>query len=195
LDQPVASTHFVGIAGIGMDAADYSAKDASVAKKLGIFGYDRVTKLEDITDGLENTIVMLQIPTEVKSAWLAGGGSTVRGVPETDPILPFVCAEYNKKLGTFAIMADGRVRFISKDINPDTFKAMCTINGGETIENLDEVAPVVPGGSKPVLKPQLPPEVKPPEVITPKPPDGVKAPGTDSKPSTPVKPTEPPGKP
>jgi hypothetical protein len=187
MDQPVASTHFVGIAGIGLDAAEYSSKDPSVAKKLGVFGYDRATKLEDIKDGLDQTIVVIQVPTEVKTAWLAGGGSTIRGVPETDPILPFVCTEYNGKPGTFAIMADGKVRFIAKDINPDTFKALCTINGGDVIDNLDEVAPVVPGQGKSVLKPQLPlaraapqPEAKTPVEGT-KPAEGAKPPVEEPK--------------
>jgi hypothetical protein len=177
LDHKVASTHFVGIAGIGLDAASYSATDPAVAKKLGVFGYDRATKLEDIKDGLDKTIVMLQIPTDVKSCWLAGGGSTIRGVPENDPIQPFVCgAEYTGpneafkgKQGTFAIMGDGKVRFISKDMNPEIFKGMCTINGGERIGDLDEIAPEVPGGEA-VLKPQLPPGVKPPVDNPPKPP-------------------------
>src|SRR5207245_11572060 len=83
LDYEVAATDFVGIAGIGLDAADYSDKDPELAKKLGIFGYDRVTKVADIKDGLENTILMLQIPSAYKSPWIAGGGSTLRGVPDT----------------------------------------------------------------------------------------------------------------
>jgi hypothetical protein len=174
MDQPVASTHFVGIAGIGLDAAEYSAKDPSVAKKLGVFGYDRATKLEDIKDGLEQTIVVIQVPTEVKTAWLAGGGSTVRGVPETDPILPFVCTEYKGKPGTYAIMADGKVRFIAKDINPETFKALCTINGGDVINDLDEVAPVVPGQGKSVLKPQVPPPTVAPQPEPKSPVEGTK---------------------
>jgi hypothetical protein len=152
-----------------------------------------VTKLEDIKDGLEQTIVVLQVPTEVKSAWLAGGGSTIRGVPETDPVLPFVCTEYKGKPGTFAIMADGKVRFIAKDINPDSFKALCTINGGEIIDNLDEVAPVVPGQGKSLLKPQLPPasgapqpEAKPP-VEEKKPAEGGANPPTE-EPKPPAKP-------
>jgi hypothetical protein len=209
VDYPVASTHFVGIAGIGLDAASYSATDPAVAKKLGVFGYDRATKLEDVKDGLDKTIVLLQVPTDVKTCWLAGGGSTIRGVPETDPIQPFVCTIYNGKQGTFAIMGDGKVRFIDKDMNPEIFKGMCTINGGEVIGDLDAIAPIVPGGEA-VLKPELPPGVKPPVDNTPKPPDDVlKPPVEGTKPSAeeakppvkgvPVPPpsgaTPPPGKP
>jgi hypothetical protein len=84
-------------------------------------------------------------------------------------------------------MADGKVRFIAKDINPDTFKALCTINGGEVIDNLDEVAPVVPGQGKSLLKPQLPPatavpqpEPKPPIEGT-KPAEGARPPVEEQK--------------
>src|SRR5690606_25308285 len=57
-----ATAHFVGVAGIGLDAALYRADDPRTARKLGIFGYDRVTKPEDIKDGLDKTILLLQVP-------------------------------------------------------------------------------------------------------------------------------------
>ena len=138
----VAATHFVGMAGVGMDAADYSAQDSSVAKKLGIFGYDRETKLEDIKDGLDKTIALIQVPANYKTPWIAGGGSTIRGVPEKDSIKPFICVEREGKHGTYAIMADGKVRFVPETISDADFQALCTINGGETVA-VDEVAPVV----------------------------------------------------
>jgi hypothetical protein len=151
--RPFAATHFVGVAGVGLDAAEYRAGDAAVAKKLGVFGYDRVTKLTDIKDGPENTIVALQVAPEHATPWMAGGGSTVRGISEeADCVQPFVCVVYQGKKGTFAIMADGRVRFIPADIAPDTFRALCTIAGGERIKNLDEIAPVVEGDEGPALK-------------------------------------------
>ena len=68
------ATHFVGVAGVGIDAADYSANDPAVAKKLGIFGYDRQTKVDDITDGLSNTMYMIQVPPTLPRPWIAGGG-------------------------------------------------------------------------------------------------------------------------
>ena len=50
------------------------------------------------------------------------------------------------KRGTFAIMGDGQVRFISpaNKVTPDIFRALCTIAGGETISNLDRLCPLVP---------------------------------------------------
>ena len=157
----VAATHFVGVAGIGLDAAEYPATEPSLANKLGIFGYDRSTRLSDVTDGLSNTIMMLQVPRAFKGPWLAGGGSTIRGVPETHSIGPFVSTPYEGKRGTFAVMADGSVRFIADNVSDEVFKALCTIKGGEAKINLDKVAPLVkpPAEEQPVQKAQL--EAKP----------------------------------
>jgi hypothetical protein len=171
-DAPFAATHFVGMAGVGLDAADYSATDFATVKKRGIFGYDRVTKLDDIRDTPENTILLIQVPAESVGPWIAGGGSTVRGVSEDlDCVKPFVSTVYQNKPGTFAIMADGKVRFIPATISPDTFRAMCTIAGGEKIRNLDDVAPEVKPDEEdeapaPVLKGE-PPPAGPPPVQTP----------------------------
>lgn len=159
--QNFAATHFVGISGVGLDSADadFATLDPNWQKKIGIFGYERSTKLDEIKDGLANTIAVIQVPPQYKTPWLAGGGSTVRGVPESESVRPFVCAMHNDKDGTFAIMADGAVRFIPEDISDDDFKALCTINGGEKIANLDAIAPLIAGpGVKTELKPMVPPE-------------------------------------
>lgn len=151
-----AVTRFVGMAGVGLDAATYPAKNPAYAKKLGVFGYDRVTKVEDIHDDLESTIVLIEIPAGQITPWMAGGGSTVRGVTEGDDALKqFVCTEYKGKKGTFALMADWKVRFIPEDMKPATFRAMCTIAGGEPIDDLNEIAPLVTEDAMIELKAQL----------------------------------------
>jgi hypothetical protein len=144
VNAPVANTHFVGVAGVGMEAAEYAANDPGVAKKLGVFGYDRITKVDDVKDGLANTIVAIQVPPTFNSPWLAGGGSTVRGVPEKDSIKPFVCVTYNGKRGTFAVMGDGKVRFLPETTSDADFQALCTISGGEEVD-VKKVAPEVTG--------------------------------------------------
>jgi flagellar basal body-associated protein FliL len=157
MDYDVAATHFVGVAGIGLGAAEYSRGDPAVAKKLGIFGYDRETRVSDVVDGLSNTIMMLQVPRSFKTPWMAGGGSTIRGVPETRCVQPFVSTEYEGKRGTYAIMADGSVRFVSENVSDEVFRALCTIKGEEPKLNLDKLAPVVPppADDLPVQKAQL----------------------------------------
>jgi hypothetical protein len=139
--RDLGATHFVGVAGVGVEAADYAADDPAVAKKLGIFGYARRTNVKDITDGLNNTIYMIQVPPTYPRPWIAGGGATVTGVPESGSVKPFVATLGDGRRGTYALMADGSVRFIAESIADDVFKAMATIKGGEAIENIDQVAP------------------------------------------------------
>jgi Protein of unknown function (DUF1559) len=179
-----ANTLVVGVAGVGDDAAEYSASDPAVAKKLGIFGYDRATRVVDIKDGPDKTIALLQVPPDYKTPWLAGGGSTVRGVPETKSVQPFICATYEGKRGTFAVMADGKVRFIPETISDKDFQALCTIAGGETVD-VDKVAPEVPAGERgAVLKTEAPPPVAPatPTIPTTAPATGGKPPASGDKP-------------
>jgi hypothetical protein len=160
LKRAVAATHFVGIAGVGLDAADYKADDPTVADKLGIFGYDRITPWEKLKRP-ENTIAVLQVPYDFKTSWMAGGGSTVRGVAEEDAIHPFVCEAYKGKRGTYAIMANGDVRFIPEDIDNEIFKKLCTLNGGENIDDLDVITTKIPAPKvelKTEPKPGVPPK-------------------------------------
>lgn len=127
LEVGVGATHYVGIGGIGADAASYMPGDPAADGKLGAFGYDRTTPLSDAGD---HTIIMMQVPPPPKGQvgpWLAGGGATVRGVPETGSIKPFVSTEYNGKRGTYALMSDGSVRFIAEDIADDVLKALAVV--------------------------------------------------------------------
>jgi hypothetical protein len=143
-------THFVGMAGLGQNAAT----DECAPEKMGIFGYTRVTKLADIPkERQDKVIAVIQVPPEYRCPWLAGGGATVRGVDEKekDPVKPFVAA-VNKKAerGTFAIMADGKVRFIPATIDARLFRSMCVIKAPTDKDVLDllskfnELVPEVP---------------------------------------------------
>jgi hypothetical protein len=135
---PLGGTHFVGISGIGQDAPDYAADDPAVANKLGVFGYDRQTSLDEIKKnrGLSHTAVMVQVPYNGAAGvtpWMAGGGSTLRGVPETNSIKPFVSTTQDGKAGTYVLMADGSVRFVAADVSDQVFKTMCTIKGSAQV--------------------------------------------------------------
>jgi len=143
-NRVLGSTHYVGVAGIGVDAGDYKADDPSVAKKLGVFGYDRTTKVSDVTDGLANTIYMMEVPPKYQRPWIAGGGATVMGVPETKSVKPFVHTHQGRR-GVIVLMLDGSVRFIADNVSDEVFKSLCTIKGGETVD-LEKVAPKVRRG-------------------------------------------------
>ena len=123
---------------------------------------------------------------------------------------PFVACEYKGKRGTFAIMADGKVRFIRADIDAALFRAMCTLKGPDKVDNFNTLVPEVPdedvavqviagaadkpGSEKPAEKPmtEKPDSTKPmpetPKPVTPKPMDkpGPTVPSGPSKPA-PVK--------
>lgn len=143
------ATHFVGIAGVGLDAALYPRDDAAYIDRRGIFSYDKSATLKEVAEGrgLANTIMIMQVPYDGPAGvtpWIAGGGATVRGVPEKNSIAPFVLStdrsgkviQHNGKRGTYALMADSSVRFIDQNVSDDVFKAMCTI-GGPAPEGFD----------------------------------------------------------
>ena len=150
-----AGTHFVGIAGVGLDAASYKRDDPATAHKRGPLSYDGSASLDEIRAGrgVSNTILMIQVPHDGVtgvSPWIAGGGATLRGVPETNSIAPFVLSTdrnkntivhsndggKTKQRGTFVLMTDGSVRFIDQSISDEVFQAMCTV-GGPTPKNFD----------------------------------------------------------
>ncbi len=145
------ATHFVGIAGVGYDAADLSRSDP---KNVGILGYDGSASRDDVSkgSGLSNTMLFIQIPHEGAggvSPWIAGGGATLRGVPEKNSVKPFVLGKdksgafitHGGKRGTFAAMADGSVRFISEKISDDVFKSLATFRGAPR-QDLDAISPL-----------------------------------------------------
>jgi uncharacterized Zn finger protein (UPF0148 family) len=149
-DAELAQTHFVGIAGIGLDAARYRDGDTEVANLIGIFGYDRVTNLK----GLKNpatTIAIAQVPPTFKRPWICGGGATIAGVPETESVKPFVCTKHNNTPGTYVIMADTSIRFVPETIPDKVFQAMCTRNGANPAE-VDKFTTLIAGPAKAELK-------------------------------------------
>ncbi|MFN9718346.1 MAG: DUF1559 domain-containing protein, partial [Planctomycetota bacterium] len=69
-----SSGDYVAMAGVGPDAALLEHDDP----KAGIFGYNRVTVMRDITDGTSNTLMIID-SSEPNESFLAGGRATVRG--------------------------------------------------------------------------------------------------------------------
>jgi hypothetical protein len=121
-------TDFVGIAGVGTDAANRSLGYPGV----GFFGYDRKASKEDIKDGLATT--MMVVETSWKNGpWTAGGFPTVRGLdPSGGPYLG-VAGQFGSKHGTNGLFADASVRVLADSIGPEVFEALATIAGGEEV--------------------------------------------------------------
>jgi prepilin-type processing-associated H-X9-DG protein len=139
----LAVTCFVGMTGVGTDAAELP-KDSP---RAGVFGYDRITKFVDIKDGMSNTIMVMETDKEL-GPWAAGGAATTRCL---DPDLqPYVGANrlFGRKhvksflIGTppttaNAAFADGSVRNLRDDISAQVLEGLVTIAGGEDVDYKD----------------------------------------------------------
>ena len=138
-------THYVGVAGVGVDAANLKADDP----RAGVFGHGRAANVEDIADGASNTIAILGV-TGQTGAWAAGGPSTVRSLTTA----PYVNGPdgfgSGQRDGMLAGMADGAVRFISKDVDPRVLEQLATIRGREnvTVAELDRKSESVTSSSQ-----------------------------------------------
>jgi hypothetical protein len=127
----LAPTHYVGIAGVGMNAAALPLESPGA----GVFGFDRPVRLEDVKDGLAYTMFVAET-LQIEGAWTAGGRPTVRGLdPGGAPYLgrhgQFGSGHFSSV--THVGMADGSARALSKAMNPRYFEALATIAGGDDI--------------------------------------------------------------
>ncbi|MDY3559765.1 DUF1559 domain-containing protein [Gemmata sp. JC673] len=181
-DHTFGATNYVAIAGTGLNAArlNPNSSDPEVKKKMGMTGYNWGSRAEDVTDGLANTIYLMQTPPGLQQPWIAGGGATVRGFNEDDPMAGFQHANGGKP-GTYALMGDGSVRFVPANVNKKVLLALGTRAGGD-MADLADVNTAAPLSELP----------KPTGPVAPKP----APPAPDNKATTPppVK-TEPKGSP
>ncbi len=153
----MGGTNYVGIAGVGLDSPRFDPKNPAYATKVGITGYDWGSKPEEVKDGLSNTIYLMQTPPGLSQPWIAGGGATIRGLNEAEPMRGFThtIGTPNGKPGTYALMGDGSVRFVPANINPKVLLAMGTRAGMEDLADLNTAAPRVdPPKKKPEPKPE-----------------------------------------
>jgi hypothetical protein len=138
-------THYVGIAGLGSNAAELPADYPGI----GVFGYDRKTKLADITDGTSNTMIVAETAWK-NGPWTAGGFPTVRGLDANG--MPYVGkdGQFSSKhrassgffsMGEYAtsiLFVDGSVRSFGESLDPRIFEAMATIADGEKVDIVGE---------------------------------------------------------
>lgn len=121
---------YVGISGIGPDSATLDSDDP----KAGIFGYDRQTRLRDITDGTSNTMAIADSAERGKS-YMQGGSSNIRGFSQQPYINGPDGIGGPHQGGINTAFADGSVRFISENIDPKVLEALATKAGGEAVPN------------------------------------------------------------
>jgi hypothetical protein len=154
-------THYVGVAGIGPDAADLPRDDP----RAGIFGYRESRRLTDVPDGASNTIATVGVSGKLGS-WASGGTPTVRGFAQR----PYVNGPdgfgSGQPGGMYVGMADGSARFLAAGIDPTVLEQLATAAGGESV-----AAAELPANEVVRVEPQPPaaPEMDPGTEETPVP--------------------------
>ena len=143
--------HFVGIAGVGSDGPRLPVDHP----RAGIFANDRATRVEQIRDGLANTMLVGGVQDQLGS-WAAGGAATMRPLARE----PYVGGPDGFGTGQadsmFVLMADGRVVTVNSKADPAVVRRMAAMNDGS-----DEKAPApVPLAQKELERP-IEPEFTP----------------------------------
>jgi prepilin-type processing-associated H-X9-DG protein len=119
-------TNYVGLAGVGPDAAALDKKDP----RAGFFGYERSITQEDVTAGTSYTMAVAETARDL-GPWAAGGPATVRGLDPDEghyvgPGRPFG----GLHPGVLNVLwADGSVRVVESSVSPDLFRAQATLAG------------------------------------------------------------------
>jgi prepilin-type processing-associated H-X9-DG protein len=133
-DQP-AIANYVGIAGLGTDAATLALPPTGRATpRAGAWRYDAATPFDRIDDGLSQTLLMGETSNDL-GPWLRGGPSTTRGLDDAAGAKPLIgvggqFGGYFPSGANFA-MCDGSVRLYTPNTSPEVLFGRATIAGGE----------------------------------------------------------------
>ncbi len=133
-------TDYVGIAGIGADAAVLPAKHP----RAGIFGYDRQLNVSDLADGASQTLMFAEARKN-NGPWAAGGRGTLHWIDPAEAapfhadgsfgsahtIKPYSWSR--RQPVSNIVLADGSVRAVSAGISPEVLAALATVAGGEAV--------------------------------------------------------------
>jgi prepilin-type processing-associated H-X9-DG protein len=123
--QP-ALTQYVGLAGLGDDAARLPKSDP----QAGFFGYDRIITRDDVKRGTAETIMVTE-RAQSDGPWAQGGPATVTGV-EVDK-QPFVPRQFGGLHPGIAntLFVDAHVRQIADNAAARVWEDQCRINVDE----------------------------------------------------------------
>lgn len=124
-DDGYPTTHFVGVSGVGSDAADLP----STHPRAGIFSTNRKTRSADVSDGLSNTMLVAGVETQLGS-WARPGTATIRSF-QREPYLHgpdgFGTGEAD---GMLVLMADGSVKRLSAQTDPAVVRQLAAMADG-----------------------------------------------------------------
>jgi prepilin-type processing-associated H-X9-DG protein len=124
---------YAGVLGINPEAGFLERNNP----RAGLWAYESQTDQDDVIDGKTQTLMLCESMSHT-GCWLACGSATLREIdPQDTPYLS--ASDFNRPYGSShtggaqALLADGSVRFFNEDINPQVFKALCTIAGEEEV--------------------------------------------------------------
>jgi hypothetical protein len=134
-DQP-AFTQYVGIAGLGVDAATLNFVPPGPAPpRAGCFRYDRPTPFDSIADGLSQTLLFGERSDDL-GPWLRGGPATVRGIDDRAEASPLIggggqFGGNHRETSNWAL-ADGSMRAFTPRVDRRVLYGLATIAGKES---------------------------------------------------------------
>lgn len=133
-DRP-APTNYVGVAGLGADAATIALPPVGPAPpRAGCFRYDGPTPFDAITDGLSQSLLFGERSGDL-GPWLRGGPATLRGLDDAAGARPLLGpgGQFggNHPAANWAL-ADGGVRAFTGRVDPAVLFGLATITGKET---------------------------------------------------------------
>lgn len=126
-------TQYVGIAGLGVDAATLNfVPPAAAPPRAGCFRYDLPTPFSSITDGLSQSLLFGE-RWEDLGPWLRGGPATVRGLDDRPDAPPLIGSQFggNHPNASNWAMSDGSIRVFTPRGNPKVLFSLATIAGKE----------------------------------------------------------------
>jgi prepilin-type processing-associated H-X9-DG protein len=125
LRQPGLTT-YVGLAGVGPDAARLPKQD----RRAGVFGYDRVITRQDVTAGISFTMMVAETTRDL-GPWAAGGPPTVRGLAPDETHYVGVGRPFGglHPDGANVLWVDTSVRLVKSAVAPEVFRAQATLAG------------------------------------------------------------------
>jgi prepilin-type processing-associated H-X9-DG protein len=127
-------THFIGLAGIGCNAAQLPKDDP----RAGFLGYERKMRFGEFST---STVVLAMETSQATGAWTAAGPPTVRGLEQDG--LPYlgIGGQFggNHRGVANAVFADGSVRSLRESIDPGVLEAIATIKGRDEVPQMNEL--------------------------------------------------------
>jgi len=126
---------YAGVAGVGLDGLDLPPD----SPRRGVFSDGGPIATKHILDGKNQTLIHAEINGGM-GPWCAGGTPTARPfIPTARPINSGTASNFGSphEGGAFAGFVDSQVRWISENVDPTVFRALCTIRGGEVVSDED----------------------------------------------------------